>query len=49
MPILRPFFVPLPPLSDAQVEAGALPGESWEQISPAPGRTMSVKVSSGNR
>lgn len=31
MPILRPFFVPLPPLSAAQVEAGAWPGECWEQ------------------
>lgn len=31
MPILRPFYVPLPSLSAAQVEAGARPGESWEQ------------------
>ncbi|MGO3541294.1 hypothetical protein ACTXN4_21305 [Pseudomonas helleri] len=31
MPILRPFFVPLPPLSSAQGEAGARPGECWEQ------------------
>lgn len=29
MPILRPSFVQLPPMSDAQVAAGALPGESW--------------------
>lgn len=30
-PILIPYFVPLPPLTDAQVSEGARPGESWEQ------------------
>jgi hypothetical protein len=31
MRVPRPYFVQLPPLSDAQVSAGARPGESWEQ------------------
>jgi hypothetical protein len=31
MAILRPSFVPLPPLTPAQVMAGARPGENWEQ------------------
>ena len=31
MAILRPSFVPLPPLTSAQVRAGARPGENWEQ------------------
>jgi len=31
MPILRPYFVQLPPLSADQVAAGARPAESWEQ------------------